>query len=304
LELKFDSDKLFRVQNENIQNPDYIEPIQQKPEKKPDAALAPTPNNPPWNSGTAFLTWLLSVIFIIFIPSFFLIPYILQSGINLNDSAQLAEMAQNDPTAILFQMVGIIPAHILTFIAAWLVVTNFNKHSFFKTIGWEWGGFNVWYCIVITIAFFILGMVLTLIFGEQDHELQRILRSSRAVVYVVAFMATFTAPIVEELIYRGILFSAFQRTVGVVWAVVVVTFLFASVHFWQYQSSPVALLLILALSLVLTLIRAKTGNLLPSFALHTVFNGLQALFMILQPILPEIPAQTEEKTAFIFRLFN
>jgi uncharacterized protein len=292
------------VQNEDIQQ-DYNEPLYRDLAREQQTALTvPTPDNPPWNSFVAFLVWGLSVAFIIFIPSFFVIPYIVGQGVDLNDSARLAEIARNDSTAILLQIVGIIPAHILTLAVAWFVITNFNKHSFFEMVGWRWGGFNIWYVILTTIAFYALAVGLTLYFGEQDHELLRILRSSRTVVYIVAFMATFTAPLVEEVIYRGILYSAFQRSFGVVWAVVVVTFLFASVHFWQYQSSPVALLMILSLSLALTLIRAKTGNLLPCFVLHTIFNGLQAALMIAQPYFPELPVQAPEKASVIFRLFN
>jgi uncharacterized protein len=293
------------VQDEDFQEQDYNEPLYRETAQEPQtASTVPTPDDPPWNSWIAFLVWGLSVAFVIFIPSFFVIPYIVGQGVSLNDSTQLAEIATKDPTAILLQILGIIPAHILTLVIAWLVITNFNKHSFFETVGWRWGGFNIWYIILATIAFYALAAGLTLYFGEQDHELLRILRSSRTVVYVVAFMATFTAPLVEEVIYRGILYSAFQRSFGVVWAVVVVTLLFASVHFWQYQSSPVALLMILTLSLALTLIRAKTGNLLPCFVLHTIFNGLQAALMIAQPYFPEIPVQAPEKASIIFRLLN
>lgn len=259
------------------------------------------PDNPPWNNVIAILAWLVSVLLIVFVPPFFLIPYVATQNISLSDSAALSNFAMNDPTAILLQILGIIPAHILTFALAWFIITNFNKRPFFETVGWNWGGFNIWYSILTVIGFFILAIGLTAIFGEQDHELQRILRSSRTAVYVVAIMATFTAPMVEEIIYRGILYSAFQRSVGAVWAIVSVTFLFAVVHFPQYQSSPVALLMILSLSLVLTLIRAKTGNLLPCFVLHTIFNGLQSILMILQPMLPEKP-QSVENAAIVFHL--
>jgi membrane protease YdiL (CAAX protease family) len=50
-------------------------------------------------------------------------------------------------------------------------------------------------------------------------------------------MATFTAPIVEEVIYRGILYSAFQRARGSGVAIAAVTLLFALVHVPQYYPS-------------------------------------------------------------------
>jgi membrane protease YdiL (CAAX protease family) len=129
----------------------------------------------------------------------------------------------------------------------------------------------------------LLAAALTALIGEQDNELMRILRSSRSAVYIVAFLATFSAPIVEEVIYRGIIYSAFYKAFGVVTAVIAASTLFAGVHFLQYNGDITALIMICLLSLVLTLIRARTGNLLPCIVLHTVFNGIQSLLLILQP---------------------
>src|SRR6478609_4855946 len=106
------------------------------------------------------------------------------------------------------------------------------------------------------------------------------LASSRVVVFLVAFMATFTAPIVEEVVYRGILYSAFQRARGPVLATVAVTLLFASVHVPQYYPSYSTIGLLVLLGLILTLIRARTNNLLPCIVLHTIFNGLQSVLLI------------------------
>ena len=37
------------------------------------------------------------------------------------------------------------------------------------------------------------------------------------------------------------------------------------------------------LSVVLTLIRARTGRLLPCFVVHLVFNGVQSVIILLEP---------------------
>jgi hypothetical protein len=111
------------------------------------------------------------------------------------------------------------------------------------------------------------------------------LQSSRSAVYIVAFIATFTAPIVEEVVYRGVLYSAFQRTLGVPAAFIIVTFMFAVVHVPQYYPSFPTIFLLTLLSLILTGIRVKTGNLLPCIILHTVFNALQSGFLLLEPVI-------------------
>jgi membrane protease YdiL (CAAX protease family) len=258
----------------------------------------PTPNNPPWNVPTAIGTWVLSILAIIIFPAVFIVPYFL-----MNRQISL-EAFQTDPTAIFLSLLAVIPAHIFTLAVAWLVVTKFNKFSFKETLGWDWGGFKWWYFPVIIITFFIFAAIVETFLPEQDNELMRILRSSRSAVYVTALLATFTAPVVEEVIYRGILYSALQRSIGVVWAVTFVTAAFAGVHFLQYWGSPGTIVLICILSLILTLIRVRTKNLLPCIVLHFIFNGIQSLVLILQPFLPENLGGAQEQATSVIHFFK
>ncbi len=258
----------------------------------------PTPNNPPWNVPTAIGTWVLSLLAIIIFPAMFIVPYFL-----MNRQIRL-ETFQSDPTAIFLSLLAVIPAHIFTLAAAWLVVTKFNKFSFKETLGWDWGGFKWWYFPVIVVSFFLFAAIVETFLPEQDNELIRILQSSRSAVYVTALLATFTAPVVEEVIYRGILYSALQRSIGVVWAVTFVTVAFAGVHFLQYWGSPGTIVLICILSLILTLIRVRTKNLLPCIILHFIFNGIQSLILILQPFLPEKLGGAQEQAASVIHFFK
>ena len=92
------------------------------------------------------------------------------------------------------------------------------------------------------------------------------------------------------------------------YAVIIATALFALVHVPQYSKdfwNPdfVTIFVICLLSLILTLIRAWTGNLLPCILLHTVFNGLQSLLLIFEPYLEEIIKKPSEKAAFFSNFF-
>lgn len=268
----------------------------------------PTPDNPPWNAWSAFGVWVASVIAIVIFPLIFVLPYFLNQPVNLTDSAKATEFLQTDSTAIFLQLLSVIPAHILTLVLAWFVVTKFNTFSFRETLGWQWNGFKVWHTIVLFIFFYAIALSLTLIFGDVENEFEKMLNSSRTAVYLVAFFATFTAPLVEEVIYRGLLYSAFQRKFGIPIAVFLVTLLFTAVHIPQYSSSNIPdfapILTLLIVSLTLTLIRVRTGNLLPCIVLHTVFNGIQSIFLILQPFLPENIGGTAEQPAAIIRFFT
>lgn len=289
------------MQTEETNIPEYHVPLNKETIETSPALIQITPDNPPWNSWTAFGVWLASVVFIVVLPNLFILPYILKKGIVATDSAQMMEFLLKDPTAIILSVVAIIPAHILTLILAWLVITKIKKFSFRETLGWQWGGFTWWNCLLILGGFFVVAAIVSSFLPEQDNDLMRILRSSRTAVYIVAFLATFTAPIVEEVIYRGILYSAFQRTFGVFIAVLVVTALFALVHVPQYYPSYSTIILICLLSLILTLIRVKTKNLLPCIVLHTIFNGIQSVILVLEPFLSGFANQTQNEAAAFIR---
>jgi len=242
-----------------------------------------TPDNPPWNTLIAFALWFLSVILIFFMPVVFLFPYIITSGALAGSGDQLAKFASTDPTAVALQMLAVIPAHIFTLIFAWIVVTRRRQFSFWKTLGIESGGIRWWHHILIFLAFAAVAMFVSSFFPETENELTRILKSSRAAVLIIAVIATFSAPLVEEVVYRGVLYSALQRSAGVPAAVAIVTLMFASVHVLQYYESPSVLLLITVLSLILTLMRAYSKNLLPCIIFHTIVNGVQSLALLLEP---------------------
>lgn len=280
------------MQNYEISNAENV------PSPKPAADL-PTqnpisPNNPPWNTPTALAVWFMSVVLIAVVPLVFILPYFIFNRQNSLESLQ------TNPTIILLNIIGTFPAHILTMVLAWAVVTNLKKYSFWDVLGWRSGGFAWWYYLIILGGFFGVAAIVGYFLPEQENEMIRILRSSRNVVYLVAVLATFTAPLVEEVIYRGILYSAVQRSVGIGWAVLIVTALFAGVHFLQYWGSPGTIILICLLSLILTLIRVRTNNLLPCFILHTVFNGLQSVSLIFYDDFSKIQPKVE---AF-FHLFK
>ncbi len=267
------------------------EPIEPTFEEDPSAGPfarqtehIPVPNDPPWGTPIAIGMWILSVALIVVVPAMFLAPYLFTRGPEYISDGDLGQRLMSDPTAIAIQILAVIPAHLVTLAAAWMIITNGRKYSFAGTLGWQAGGMRWWHYAIIMAAFFALAIAVGTILPEQENEMLRILKSSRYAVFFVAFMAVVTAPLVEEVIYRGLLYSALQRTVGVGGGVAIVTLLFSFVHLPQYYPSIGTMVLLTVLSLVLTLIRVKTGNLLPCIILHTIFNASQSILLIAEPL--------------------
>ena len=264
-------------------------------------------DNPPWGTLSAFLTWLGSVGLLLFVPVLTALPYLIyraMNGLPVDDSMRA------DKNFIFFTVLGVIPAHLLTLLIAWLVVTHAGRYPFWKTLGWEWPGhFGPWKSVAIAISLLAVGIAVTYFFGGPKTELEEIINSSFRTRVVMAILAATTGPLIEEIIYRGVIYAALQRFIGVVWTVLVVSMLFAGVHVYQYRSNIWVIAVICLLSVTLTFVRAYSGRLLPPFIIHFVFNGIQSVLLVVQPFFekndqttPEpIPAQL---TAILLRYFT
>ncbi|MBK7704784.1 MAG: CPBP family intramembrane metalloprotease [Acidobacteria bacterium] len=245
---------------------------------------AVSPDDPSWGLVPAIIFWIVSVLLILILPALAVLPYAMMMGI---DSQNLGEFLQGNKTALILNIAAIIPAHILTLVISWFIISRTKRVGYFEALGWDFGSFRAWHGIAIIGGFFAFAAVVGHYFPEQDNQLLQVLRSSREATILIALVATFSAPFVEEVVYRGVLYSAARKTMGTASSTVLVTLLFTIVHVPQYLPSYSTIFLLLSLSLVLTLVRARTGRLLPCVVLHFVFNGIQSALLILQPYFPQ-----------------
>lgn len=230
-----------------------------------------------WSLGEGLVLWILSVVFVFFIPAVIAFPFLLLSSTEGNA----------DPTAntwvVLASIAGILPAHLLTLGVAWWMVKRHSSAGFFKVMGWTWNRIGPMVSILITIAFLAIAAGLTHLFPAEENDFLKILRSSQYALYLISFIAIATAPLVEEVVYRGVLFPALKKTHGATVSIIAVTALFALVHVPQYWPSYPTIAIIVSLSLLLTVVRNWTNSLLPCFVIHLVFNSLQVVSLILNP---------------------
>lgn len=265
-----------------------------------------TPDNPPWGVLGGIGLWLASVVLMLICPLVFLIPYIVQQRVRAQD---IGQFAASDPTAVLLQILSVIPAHLLTLGVAWLIVTRAGRRPFLRSLGWEWSpGLGLWRSAALAVGLLLFGFAIIYATGNPETPLDKILKSSRGAAIATAFLATFTAPFVEEVVYRGALFSGLRKYLGAAWAGLFVVVLFALVHVPQYITSPGTIAVILLLSAALTVIRARTGQLLPCFVVHLVFNGIQSILIVAEPYLerfaPEAPPVPAPDPALVLRLLG
>jgi CAAX protease family protein len=108
---------------------------------------------------------------------------------------------------------------------------------------------------------------------SSPPAIEKLTESSRSIALLVIFSVGF-APLVEEIIFRGFLFTVFSEIGGNRLAVSATAVLFALMHAPQLWPSMAGILLILAVGYVLSIVRERSNSLIPSFILHTAYNGM------------------------------
>ncbi len=257
----------------------------------PQEAPPPDPDRPQWGPATGISVWLVSVIAIIVIPVIAVVAwYLIQSARgaplpNLADKDQMLEYLKS-PNLLLVQVLSTIVAHAITIGICWAVVTKLGKQRFWASLGWNWAGHSVWYWLVfsacVIVALLMATQLLTRFLPQsEENSFTELLKSSGSVRIAIAVLATFTAPLVEETVYRGVLFSSLRRNLGSIATVVVVTVMFAGVHVLQYRGAWVSISGLALLSLALTVIRARTKSILPCVMIHTLNNAFFSVLILL-----------------------
>ncbi|RWZ78574.1 MAG: CPBP family intramembrane metalloprotease [Candidatus Microsaccharimonas sossegonensis] len=137
------------------------------------------------------------------------------------------------------------------------------------------------------IVYILLSFVLTSIFSQfpfyNVNQVQNTGFSGLSYGYEY-FLAFFTlvivAPIAEEILFRGYLLGKLRRYLPIWAAVLVTSLLFGIVHFaWNVGVD------VFVLSIVLSILRIRTGRLAPSILLHMIKNGVAFYFLFINPLL-------------------
>jgi len=149
-----------------------------------------------------------------------------------------------------------------------------HQQPFWKSLGWRRPTAR-------QVAGYLLGggglaiavsMALAIGPDVQDFPLEKLF-NSRTASFAIGVFAISVAPVVEELIFRGLLFAVFERAAGMRFAVVTTAVLFAGLHVQEYWPAWHHMLMILVVGLVFSLARGMTGSLTPSILLHIGFNS-------------------------------
>lgn len=94
-------------------------------------------------------------------------------------------------------------------------------------------------------------------------------------------VALFLAPPVEELLFRGILYGGYCKSMGPVAAAALTTIIFVALHFTELIYQPLAVFAIGGLALGALAMRLRSNAIGPAIALHFGYNATIAILAIL-----------------------
>ena len=164
-----------------------------------------------------------------------------------------------------------------------LRVLGFKKPKI-SFIGWAVLGYLVYFglFVVLSTIFSSAGLLDV----EQKQELLFDAETTTGLIpLAIAFVSLVVLPpIVEEMMFRGFIFSGMLRRFGIIIAILLTSILFAAPHMMQSSEGVlwVAGLDTFLLSLVLCTLRIRTGTIWASVLVHGIKNSLAfvALFIL------------------------
>jgi len=137
-------------------------------------------------------------------------------------------------------------------------------------------------CVVFAVR--IIGGLILVALNAGDHvqagfENFSVATSQPSTTALAAILATVSlvivAPIVEEVIFRGLLFGALSRPLGIAFAAIVSGLLFGALH-----GDLIFFPLLAALGIINAVVYARTQNLAVPMIVHAANNAIGALFLI------------------------
>lgn len=165
-------------------------------------------------------------------------------------------------------------------LGVWLLVVRRRRTSW-REIGFRRVGPGA-ILLMIPLVFVVLvtdglvGRLIALIFGAYENPQIESLAPGGQLPFGdfvgIFFGAAIVAPVVEELLFRGMLYRYLRGRMGVPVAVILSSAIFAAVHFIL-----ILMPILFVTGVALALVTERYKSILPSIALHALNNGIAVI---------------------------
>ena len=145
--------------------------------------------------------------------------------------------------------------------------------------------FNKWfkmgigaYCVTIPLVF--IGAMLTKLFANQsvsDNPIVYWIRDGKISMAWIIILAVVAAPVVEEIAFRGLLYTSLRKQFNKWSAAIISASIFSLIH----PTIPYTLLPIFMLGMVFAIVREESNSIYPGMIAHALNNGMSLLIFSL-----------------------
>jgi len=167
----------------------------------------------------------------------------------------------------------------LSFVAAAIYCASIGRRA---VRSWQFGlrppGAGWWSAIgrilLLLVAFVVLSVIWTELFNPGEDKLLNTLGSNEgtALLLLSAALTCVMAPICEEFLFRGLMFTALRNWKGTLPAALITGLVFGGVH--AGSAPALDLIPLAALGFGLCLLYRYTGSLYPSIVAHSINNSI------------------------------
>lgn len=143
--------------------------------------------------------------------------------------------------------------------------------------GWVKMGIGA-YCVTIPLVF--IGAMITRIFANQtfsDNPIVFWIKNGKISMVWIIFLAVIAAPVVEEIAFRGLLYTSLRKQFNKWGAAIISASIFSLIH----PTIPYTLLPIFMLGMVFAIVREESNSIYPSMIAHALNNGISLLIFSL-----------------------
>ncbi len=109
------------------------------------------------------------------------------------------------------------------------------------------------------------------VLGKPVHSIGVTLHAGSAAKVLIGFQMAVSAPVVEEIFFRGLLYKALRNRLSIVPAALLAGVIFGAVHGTTYPLDTLPPKMVFGV--IACLLYERTGSLYPSMALHGIIDG-------------------------------
>ncbi len=157
-----------------------------------------------------------------------------------------------------------------------LAALGISAKNFLKNVAYGVVGYIALVPVLILMLVIIALIINITKYVPERQPVVELFLKEKGVAFLTysSLFAAIIGPIIEELFFRGFLYGALKKYIGIFWAMLVTAILFAALHAHIVGFFP-----IMALGMLLAYIYEKTGTLVSSVTVHMIHN-LSMVFLV------------------------